>query len=110
MNWKMELGALVEETMAFAQSVKSKAAVVKPVVPLALVEEALAERSLSVARATLPERLAPMVWPESGRDEVKRRVANFKAHQELVQRERADFATRTMGETLRLSKGIPLES
>jgi hypothetical protein len=109
MNWKVELGALVEETMAFAQSVKSRVAVVKPDVPLALVEEALAERSLPVARP-LPERLAPMVWPESGRAEVKRRVANFKAHQELMQRERADYATRTMGKALRLSKGIPLES
>ena len=42
MNWKAELDALIEQTMALAKMANGET--IKPVVPLSLVEEALAQR------------------------------------------------------------------
>jgi flagellar biosynthesis/type III secretory pathway protein FliH len=83
MDWKKDLDALIEETMAFAKSVKSY----KPtdVPPLAAVEQTLAE-------SPKPNRSAPsMPAPRSERDEIEQRVASFKAHQERVKREREEY-------------------
>lgn len=92
MTWQTEFEALIEETMAYAA--RAAGATVKPVVPLKLVEQALAESPRSA-------RLEPMQWPSMGseRDEIKRRVASFKAVQDRMQREREDYCARTLGET-----------
>jgi hypothetical protein len=37
-----------------------------------------------------------MTWPASERDEIKQRVASFKAHQLRMQTEREDYFVRTM--------------
>jgi hypothetical protein len=68
-DWKADLDALVQETMALTKSVR-----VEPPVPRAVVE--------------------PNWMPlnNSERDEIRQRVANFKAHQERFAREREDFA------------------
>ena len=89
MTWQSELAALIEETMAQINAVDG--ANVKPVVPLKIVERALAESSH-------PARLEPMSWPSAGseRAEIKRRLASFKAVQERMQRERADYCDRTL--------------
>jgi hypothetical protein len=71
-NWKADLDALVEETMAFAKSVR-----VEPPMLRAVVE---------------PNRMAPANLNNSERDQIRQRVANFKAHQERFAREREDFA------------------
>ncbi len=89
MTWQAELNALIEETMALVKTVDG--AHVKPVVPLKLVERAHAE-------SARPVRVEPMAWPSaaSERDEITRRVANFKAVQERMQREREDYCERTL--------------
>jgi len=65
-NWKADLNSLIEETMAFAKSVR-----VEPSMPRTVVE---------------PN------WMESEREDIRRRVANFKAHQQRFIREREDYA------------------
>jgi hypothetical protein len=89
MTWQSELAALIEETMAHVKAVGG--ANVKPVVPLKMVERAFAE-------SPRPARLEPVIWSSAGseRDEIKRRVANFKAVQERMQREREDYCDRTL--------------
>ncbi len=70
-NWKAALNSLVEETMAFAKSVR-----VEPPMPRTVVE---------------PNRMPPVNWMESEREEIRQRVANFKAHQQRFMREREDY-------------------
>jgi len=71
-DWKTELDSLVKETMAFAKSVR-----VEPSMPRTVVE---------------PNRMPPVNWMESEREDIRRRVANFKAHQQRFIREREDYA------------------
>jgi hypothetical protein len=71
-NWKTDLDALVEETMAFTKGVR-----VQLPMPRAVVE---------------PNRLPAVNLNNSERDEIRQRVANFKAHQERFAREREDYA------------------
>jgi hypothetical protein len=71
-NWKADLDALVEETMAFTKSVR-----VEPSMLRAVVE---------------PNRMPPTNLNSSERDQIRQRVANFKAHQERFARERENFA------------------
>jgi len=70
-NWKADLEALVEETMAFTKNIR-----VEPPLPRTVVE---------------PNRMPPLNL-NSERDEIRQRVANFKAHQERFAREREHFA------------------
>ena len=78
-NWKTDLDALVEETIAFTKSVR-----VGPTVPRAVVE---------------PNRM-PVNLNWSERDEIRQRVANFKAHQERFAREREHFAASQLNRML----------
>jgi hypothetical protein len=88
MSWQSELDALVEETLAFAEANKGKT--LKPVVPIKLIEQALPKSP----RAT---RLEPLIWPAfSEREEIKQRVADFKAIQERMRRERDDYFVNTL--------------
>ena len=66
-NWKAELDALVEETMAFAKKHR-------------------------VEPPPMSSRTPPLDLPKSERDEIRQRVSNFKAHQERFAREREEFA------------------
>jgi hypothetical protein len=61
-NWKVDLDALVEETMTFAKSLGAG-----PPKPRTVVE---------------PNRMPPVNRTMTEREEIGRRVANFKAHQE----------------------------
>ena len=72
-NWKADLDALVKESIAFAKSIP-----VEPPIPRTIVE---------------PNRMPPVNLNNSERDEIRQRVANFKAHQQRFAREREDFAT-----------------
>ena len=89
MTWQSELNALIEETVAQVKAVGG--ANVKPAVPLKLVERALAE-------SRRPAQLEPVAWSSAGseREEITRRVANFRAVQERMQREREDYCDRTL--------------
>ena len=71
-NWKADLDALVEEAMAFTKNIS-----VQPPMPRTVIE---------------PNRMLPVNLNNSERDEIRQRVANFKAHQERFAREREDFA------------------
>ena len=71
-NWQADLDALVKETMALTKSIR-----VAPPIPRAVVE---------------PNRMQTLNLNNSERDEIRKRVANFKAHQERFAREREDFA------------------
>jgi hypothetical protein len=68
-NGKADLEALVEETMAFTKNIR-----VEPPMPRIVVK---------------PNRPVNL---NSERDEIRQRVANFKAHQERFAREREHFA------------------
>jgi hypothetical protein len=70
-NWKADLDALIDETMAFAKRIH-----VEPPMPRTIVE---------------PNRM-PVNWDKSEREEIGERVANFKAHQQRFMREREDYA------------------
>ena len=70
-NWQAELDALVQETMRLTRS-----AGVEPFIP----------------RAAVEHRMPPVNLNNSERDQIRQRVANFKAHQERFAREREDFA------------------
>ena len=61
-NWKADLDTLVEATTAFTKSVR-----VEPPMPRTIVE---------------PNRMPPVNLNNSERDEIRQRVANFKAHQQ----------------------------
>jgi hypothetical protein len=89
MTWQAELAALIDETMAHVEAMQS--ANVKPVVPLKIIERAIAE----TAR---PARLEPLTGSSAGseREAITRRVASFKAIQERMQREREDYCERTL--------------
>jgi hypothetical protein len=78
MNWKQDLEALIESTMAFAKDVKRQPI---PDLPVAIMtaEQALADTPKPVKP---PATIAPIVLPPSERDEIRQRVNNFKAHQE----------------------------
>jgi hypothetical protein len=71
-SWQADFDALVQETMALAKSVR-----VEPPIPRAVVE---------------PNRMLALSLNSSERDQIRQRVANFKAHQERFAREREDFA------------------
>jgi hypothetical protein len=69
-NWKADLDSLVDETMAFVKSVG-----VEPL-PRNIVE---------------PNRMPSVNWMSSEREEIRQRLANFRAHQQRFMREREDF-------------------
>jgi hypothetical protein len=83
MNWKLELDALVESTMAFARDVERQRI---PALPVAVrtAEQALADTSKSIP-------LLAAITAASERDEIRQRVSNFKAHQEKMARQREDY-------------------
>ena len=83
MDWKQELDALIESTMAFARDVQRQPI---PDLPVAIrtAEQALADTSKPIPPT-------PTVRPASERDEIQQRVKNFKAHQQKMAREREDY-------------------
>ena len=87
MNWKQELEALIESTMAFARDVKRHPI---PDLPVAMrtAEQAPVDTPNPVDQ---PATIAPIVRPTSERDEIRPRVDNFKTHQEKIAREREDY-------------------
>ena len=87
MDWKLELDALIECTMALANDVKRQSI---PDLGLA-VGTAEQSRADTSKQLSLPAAVRPMTWPASERDEIRQRVNNFRAHQEKKAREREDY-------------------
>jgi hypothetical protein len=71
-DWKADLDSLVQDTEAFVERVR--------------LEAPLPDTIVEPGRKPLSE------WAKSEREEIRRRVANFKAHQERFMREREDHA------------------
>jgi hypothetical protein len=71
-DWKADLDSLVQDTKAFVQRVHQEAPLSGTIVE--------------------PGRKPTSEWAKSEREEIRRRVANFKAHQERFMREREDHA------------------
>ncbi|MDR3489845.1 MAG: hypothetical protein P4M05_33810 [Bradyrhizobium sp.] len=71
-DWKADLDALVQETMAITKTFH-----VQPPIPRKIVD---------------PNPMPPANLNNSEREEIRQRVSNFKAHQERFAREREDFA------------------
>lgn len=87
MQWKQDLDALIESTMAFARDVARQQL---PDAPAAIrtAEQALAHTSKPILPATT---VASSVSPFSERDEIRQLVNNFRVHQEKMAREREDY-------------------
>jgi hypothetical protein len=96
MDWKLELDALIESTMALARDVKARS-----ISDLALDVRA-AEQALTdtLRPIPLPAAITPMTRPTSERDEILRRVSNFRAHQEKMAQEREDYYLQARGKML----------
>jgi hypothetical protein len=84
MNLQQELDALIESTIAFANSVKRRQPIADLPVALRMAEQALAGTSKPIQPPIT-------LTPASERDEIRQRVSNFKAHQEKMAREREDY-------------------
>jgi hypothetical protein len=73
-DWKADVDALVEETMAFTKSLQ--------------IENGLAPLE--------PNHIPSVSWMSSEREEIEHRVANFRAHQQRLIAEREDYASSQM--------------
>ena len=115
-NWKTDRDAFVNETMAFVEAVGSQrpistAAVVAPrQLPVGMPHHfqqpvpTVSGPSQVVSDETREQpRLEPMKWDGSAREEIRQRVATFKAHQQRFTQEREDYALSTL---LRVQGGI----
>src|SRR5476649_556207 len=85
MDWKLELDALIESTMAFVKDFKPQS------------EQSLADTSKPIP---LPAANTLMPRPTSERDEILQRVSNFRAHQQKMALEREDYYLRTKAKML----------
>ena len=115
-NWKTERDAFVNETMAFVEAFRSQrpistTAIVAPKqLPVGMPEHfqqpvpTVSGTSQVVSDETAEQpRLEPMKWNGSAREEIRQRIATFKAHQQRFTREREDYALSTL---LRVQGGI----
>ncbi|WP_407114371.1 hypothetical protein [Bradyrhizobium sp. LMG 9283] len=76
-DWKSELDALVAEAMAFAGSLKVEIGQPRP-----QLKEVVDRDGVSL-----------LDYSGSERDQIRKRVESFKAHQERFMREREEYAT-----------------
>ena len=99
-DWRKQRDLLIEETMAFAQRVRSDA-------PKKFEFPKTVAPPVSQGVSTQPEPVRPPMTAEvptpkdrldSERDVIQRRVANFKANQKKFQNDREDYYTRTMSD------------
>ena len=88
MDWKRDLDALIESTMAFVKDVKQRQPIPDLPVALRTAEQALADTSKPIPR---PITIAPTDSLALQRDEIRERVSSFKKHQEKMAREREDY-------------------
>ncbi|WP_027515948.1 hypothetical protein [Bradyrhizobium sp. WSM1417] len=84
-DWQAELKALRAQTDAFAKTVAAEITItsLSPAVPA----------SAPMRESMAPPQFGPIDWVGSERDEISKRVENFRAHQRRVACERESFAT-----------------
>ena len=88
MDWKRDLDALIESTMAFVKDVKQRQPIPDLPVALRAAEQALADTSKPIPR---PITIAPTDSLALQRDEIRERVSSFKKHQEKMARDREEY-------------------
>jgi hypothetical protein len=94
MAWQEDLQTLVEQSKALSESVKSKLIQVKPVTrPTPAIIDERPHRIEPIAKTVLDPATCAAT---SEREEIKQRVANFKAHQLKMQDERESYYLKTM--------------
>jgi hypothetical protein len=96
MDWKQELDALVESTMALAKGVKVQS--ISDKAP----DVRAAEQTFADTSRPIPLQAAarPITRPNSERDEILQRVSHFRAHQQKMARERLDHYLQTRARML----------
>jgi hypothetical protein len=87
MNWKQDLEALIESTMAFAKDVRAQSLPDRPTAAIAAKQALADNRKPVIPAAAFP----PIASPRSERDEIRQRVSDFRMHQEKVTREREGY-------------------
>src|SRR3954470_6937315 len=92
MDYRKELEALMAETAALAAAtavaIPHKPPVARPQAPIDLVVSILNEPSRPAPR--------PFNYGPPEREQISKRVENFKAHQERFRREREDYYSKVM--------------
>jgi hypothetical protein len=89
-DWRNELDALVSETMAFVKAVTPDAAV--SVVPLGDDQTVPTTPTQPLDTAAAPLQEAAVGSAEDEREQIRQRLADFKALQQRWIREREEFA------------------
>src|SRR4051812_901321 len=95
MQWKKDLELLIAQTRALVApsvDVSRPEPLKRAPHPIERVEKA----EVPTEPLRLTPRFAPMQWRATSREEIKQRVATFKAHQQKFEREREDYCLRTM--------------
>ena len=88
MKWKKERDLLIAQTMAFAQSVAGRSTEAEGrVEPIPLDEPSEAKRPVETVAIVRP---SPVPHSEL-REEIRGKVAAFRAHQELFNRDRDEY-------------------
>jgi hypothetical protein len=89
-KWKSDLDALINDTMVMVAATQGAGSVYRPAVvqPPSTLEQSVAPAMPS--SATTVQQTGPSA--DSERDEIRRRVATFKAYQERWIRERENYA------------------
>lgn len=99
MAWQSELEALIQEAQAFTNAVQPQI-IPKPISSAKLTEQVPREFSR-------PTQIEPIAKAASNpeREEIKRRVANFRAVQDRMQREREDYFVKTLADARQGTRG-----
>jgi|SRR5579863_4486557 hypothetical protein len=109
MKWKKERDLLIAQTMAFVQSVAGKATDVKSTDVQGEVEPVPLDKP---AEMVLPRESIPVVRVSPGRyselrEEIRGRVAAFRAHQELFLRDRDEYCDSILAKVRAATKQSP---
>jgi hypothetical protein len=106
-SWKKDLDALVEQTMAFVRAITPAAT------PQKELESPPIDPDQDQAETIMPQDFpsqpagdeAPIgIAASNEREEIGRRLASFKAHQERWTRDREEYANSTLDRILRPKK------
>jgi len=107
MNWIQERDALIAQTLSFVQSVTGRnddagiAALLKPVraaepETLATSVTSAPPEPVKVAEPGLPVPAPRPIVPSDLQNEIRARIASFRAHQERFNREREQYFSATL--------------
>jgi hypothetical protein len=91
MNWKQERDLLIAQTMAFAQSVTAKAVAAESRFDARLEQVPVNIPGAAARRVEALPLARPLAPHDDLREEIRRRVAAFRDHQELLRRDRDEY-------------------